>query len=511
MKKVIIISCICFILYISTLHCYKRYRSYETYQTTKKHKKNRIEVKYFIKQIDTYNSLHPRKYFISIPVYYINMDKDVERNKWMISQLSKNVSTFYRVPGVNGKLIKNKMMDSIPYNNIFIRFKNDFSELILPEIGCTLSHLFAIKTAFENGENVAIIMEDDIYIDITNILYTKIEELVQNGPKDWEIIQLVHIYSYILNKPVKKLDKYTYHLHKKGKYEYSACAYVINRKGMETILKKVGSNPFYLQKTLSHYGVADSLIYDSVSTFIINPSIVTPCNIDLDSTIHTDHTDGHIDLTRHILDEHKDEIFPNKFVCFIDKIFYINLDHRKDRRQHIETELDSFDLKYERFNAIKNKFGALGCYQSHLSILKHAKDMRYRNILILEDDFTFVVDKFDFHTCMTQLENIDFDVCMISYNVLKSVDCEYPFLKKVINAQTASGYIVNYKFLDKLISLLEYYMPYLEKTKNKHLYAIDMIWKKLQPESKWYHFINCLGVQREDYSDIENKVVNYKV
>jgi len=59
--------------------------------------------------------------------------------------------------------------------------------------------------------------------------------------------------------------------------------------------------------------------------------------------------------------------------------------------------------------------------------------------------------------------------------------------------------------------LLEYYMPYLEKTKNKHLYAIDMIWKKLQPESKWYHFINCLGVQREDYSDIENKVVNYKV
>ena len=38
-----------------------------------------------------------------------------------------------------------------------------------------------------------------------------------------------------------------------------------------------------------------------------------------------------------------------------------------------------------------------------------------------------------------------------------------------------------------------------------------MIWKKLQPESKWYHFKNRLGVQSEDYSDIENKVVNYKV
>ena len=40
---------------------------------------------------------------------------------------------------------------------------------------------------------------------------------------------------------------------------------------------------------------------------------------------------------------------------YIDKIIYINLEHRTDRREQIEGELDKFNLSYERFNAIKTK------------------------------------------------------------------------------------------------------------------------------------------------------------
>ena len=36
----------------------------------------------------------------------------------------------------------------------------------------------------------------------------------------------------------------------------------------------------------------------------------------------------------------------------IDGIFYINLDHRTDRKEEIERELTRFDLKFERFPAI---------------------------------------------------------------------------------------------------------------------------------------------------------------
>jgi glycosyl transferase family 25 len=81
----------------------------------------------------------------------------------------------------------------------------------------------------------------------------------------------------------------------------------------------------------------------------------------------------------------------------IDKIFYINLEKRKDRREEIEKELDTFGLNYERFEAIETPgFGILGCGISHLSVLKLAKERKYKNILILEDDFTFIVSKEEF-------------------------------------------------------------------------------------------------------------------
>lgn len=56
---------------------------------------------------------------------------------------------------------------------------------------------------------------------------------------------------------------------------------------------------------------------------------------------------------------------------YIDHIFYINLEHRKDRKEQIESEIKKLDPNFsitERFNAIKtNKTknkkidGALGC------------------------------------------------------------------------------------------------------------------------------------------------------
>jgi ribosomal-protein-serine acetyltransferase len=77
---------------------------------------------------------------------------------------------------------------------------------------------------------------------------------------------------------------------------------------------------------------------------------------------------------------------------YIDKIIYINLSKRTDRREEIENELNNFNLYYERFEAIPTpECGIYGCGLSHLSVLKLAKERNYKNILILEDDFQFLV------------------------------------------------------------------------------------------------------------------------
>ena len=80
----------------------------------------------------------------------------------------------------------------------------------------------------------------------------------------------------------------------------------------------------------------------------------------------------------------------------IDKIIFINLEKRQDRLLEIKNELDTFNLQYERFNAIENECGIVGCGYSHLAVLKIAKERNYKNILILEDDFYFVVSKDEF-------------------------------------------------------------------------------------------------------------------
>ena len=81
----------------------------------------------------------------------------------------------------------------------------------------------------------------------------------------------------------------------------------------------------------------------------------------------------------------------------IDKIFYINLDKRTDRREEIEQELSNYELNAERYAGIYTPHsGIVGCGYSHLNVLKLAKERGYKNVLILEDDFQFVVSKEEF-------------------------------------------------------------------------------------------------------------------
>ncbi len=198
----------------------------------------------------------------------------------------------------------------------------------------------------------------------------------------------------------------------------------------------------------------------------------------------------------------------------INKIIYINLDKRTDRKEQIEKELNSFNLQYTRYSAIHHNSGIVGCGYSHLNVLKIAKEENLKNVLILEDDFTFLVSKEEFENELDKFFKFvgdDYDVCMISYNLNegKSIP-NIDFLGSIISAQTASGYIVNNRYFDKLIELYEKYIPILESTGQHWIYANDQIWKTLQKQDKWYYFIKRIGKQRSGYSDNTQSYVDYE-
>jgi glycosyl transferase family 25 len=201
----------------------------------------------------------------------------------------------------------------------------------------------------------------------------------------------------------------------------------------------------------------------------------------------------------------------------IDIILIINLKHRTDRKEHIINEMNIFNIptnKYKIIEAIQDENGAIGCYYSHIKCINFLIDNNFKNGLILEDDFTFkknILTIKSINILNKYLENkFNYDIIMISGNIL--ICNQYDnFLDKCINVQTTSGYLIHYEFYEKILKNYKEGLLKLESNPNdKTKYAIDIYWKILQPNSKWYILKNLIGYQYISYSDIENKIVEYK-
>ena len=78
--------------------------------------------------------------------------------------------------------------------------------------------------------------------------------------------------------------------------------------------------------------------------------------------------------------------------------FYINLDERIDRFQYFENLKVDFPFFNElnRFNAIKNKNGAIGCGMSHIKILDSFIKNDNENVLMLCEDDICILNKDNF-------------------------------------------------------------------------------------------------------------------
>lgn len=89
------------------------------------------------------------------------------------------------------------------------------------------------------------------------------------------------------------------------------------------------------------------------------------------------------------------------FKKYFNKIYCINLDRRKDRWEETVVELRKWNLfgDVDRISAvdgnlIENKTnsvnnGELGLIETHLNLIRNAKNKKYKNILLIEDDIEF--------------------------------------------------------------------------------------------------------------------------
>jgi GR25 family glycosyltransferase involved in LPS biosynthesis len=202
----------------------------------------------------------------------------------------------------------------------------------------------------------------------------------------------------------------------------------------------------------------------------------------------------------------------------IDAIIYINLEHRKDRNEHIIHEIKKIDPTLSKTHRIEAEYvpenGALGCSVSHVRALELCfQHPEWSRCLILEDDFTFVSpDESNFQLTELILSCPQFDMLLLSFGIDSYITEQTmsPHINRVLSSQTTSGYIVHKDYMGILLNNFRISSDILRNQGRCHEGCLDQYWKRLMPMGRWYAYHTRIGYQYANYSDIENVFHNYE-
>ena len=194
-------------------------------------------------------------------------------------------------------------------------------------------------------------------------------------------------------------------------------------------------------------------------------------------------------------------------------ILYINLDHRIDRLEHIQKEFKKLGIDgiAERFPAIKLPSGNIGCTMSHIRCIELAKSRGWPHVFICEDDITWMnPERFSKSLAEFSQSVKSWHVVIIGGNNCPPFDQISESYARVYNIQTTTGYIVHQSYYDVLLeNFKEGLGKLIREPEKKKQFSLDIYWKSLQSTGLWYMITPPTVIQYYDYSDIEERVVDY--
>jgi hypothetical protein len=191
-------------------------------------------------------------------------------------------------------------------------------------------------------------------------------------------------------------------------------------------------------------------------------------------------------------------------------VVYISLEKRPQRRAAIETQCAQMGLVPVPFLAVDcTPKGYIGCTISHLSVLRHARAQGWSHVLVLEDDFRFLVDSETLRRTLGNLFSVPFDVFMLSYVGQRHKEPSFEGGSRALNVQTSAGYVVHSRFYNTLIANFEEGLRLLLKTDEHKEHALDIWWKRLQDKSEWFVSEPRIGKQASGFSDCMDAFVDY--
>jgi len=186
-------------------------------------------------------------------IYWINLDRSKDRYKHMVNLFNNdefNNIQIERVSAHDGKFpnpIYNKL-------NLTYKQKNDF------EYACLTSHLETVRKFSNTSYETALIMEDDITLEFRPYWRKTVQQIMDEAPEDWEIIQLCYI--SVHNDPM-----YFSIYEENSDFKcVSAAAYLMKNKAAKRIMESIYKNGKYNMSPLYNHH-ADCFLFSNCKTY----------------------------------------------------------------------------------------------------------------------------------------------------------------------------------------------------------------------------------------------------
>jgi hypothetical protein len=203
------------------------------------------------------------------PVLWINLDTETDRQDHM-----NELFDFYEIENTRISAI-----DARGENDVSEFLVGRFPDLLTPgELGCTMSHLKAIKHFYDNTDlDYIIICEDDIVFDTVPYWPFTWGGYLSAVPYDWDVLQCA----------ITSTKNLRANLHPRLINDFCAAFYVITRHHAEKLIKHhIRGDKYRLDQKIKPRATSEEIIYNSGVTYSMP---MFTYRYDFDSGIHQDH------------------------------------------------------------------------------------------------------------------------------------------------------------------------------------------------------------------------------
>jgi len=204
------------------------------------------------------------------PIYWINLDTDVERK-----EKAEELFKYYDIPNTRISGFDGRKEDLSVYLE-----GNVPPQMNSGEVGCTLSHLKALKYFLEEtNDDIAIICEDDIVFDTVEYWPFNWKLFMESLPYDWDCLQL----------SITSTGNLVGNLHPRILTNFCTVCNVFTRRYAEKLAHfHFRGDKYKIDNGVKPRAVADEILFNAGKTYSM-PLFVY--RYDFSSNIHQDHVE----------------------------------------------------------------------------------------------------------------------------------------------------------------------------------------------------------------------------